>query len=113
MTICFDLDNTLCKTDETLPIPYRYEKSTVKPIMRDVVKRLYSKGHTIIIDTARSSGCTGINKYWRRYKMKRLTKKQLKDWDIPYHTVRVGIKFPADIYVDDKSIQPTVFEKKQ
>jgi len=113
MIVCFDLDNTICSTDEDLPIPERYIKSTVKPHMRDVVQRMYTRGHTIIIDTARSSGYTGINKYWKRLVMRRLTRKQLNELNVPYHTLRVGTKFPADLYIDDKSITPAIFETKQ
>lgn len=110
-TICFDLDGTICSTDETLPIPERYYKSIVKPHMRTVVKRFYKKGHKIIIDTARTSSATGLTKYWYRCKIKKLTRQQLNSWDVPYHELRVGTKPAADIYIDDKSVPAYVFEK--
>jgi len=111
MILCFDLDGTLCEVDETLPVPDRYYHATIKPIMRQVVKSFHNKGHTIIIDTARASSARGLNKYYIRWKLKRLTKSQLKRWDIPYHTLRVGVKFPASIYIDDRSLPPSIFER--
>jgi len=112
MTVCFDLDGTICHTDETLPIPERYYQSTVEPVIRDVIQRMYQRGHTIIIDTARASSATGLNKYWKRYRMKLVTMKQLKEWKVPYHRLRVGVKFPADLYIDDKATTPGVFENR-
>ena len=89
-TYCFDLDETLCKTFKT-----DYKKS--QPIKERInfVNRLYDKGHTIIIDSARGSG-TGT--YWTKY-----TKDQLDRWGLKYHKVRCGTKFAADIYIDDKA----------
>lgn len=79
--------------------------------MRTVVKRFYNKGHRVIIDTARTSSAKGLTKYMYRCKIKKLTRKQLETWGIPYHELRVGIKPPADIYIDDKSVPAYVFEK--
>lgn len=111
-TICFDLDGTICHTDETLPIPERYYKSTIKPHMRDVVNRFYKRGYNIIIDTARTSSATGLTKYMYRWKIKRLTQRQLHEWSVPYHELRVGTKPAADIYIDDKSVPVHFFEKQ-
>ena len=112
MVICFDLDGTICETDDNLPVPYKYYRCKVKPVMRDVVKRFYDKGHTVIIDTARGSSARGLNKYLVRWRLTRHTRAQLKQWDVPYHQLRLGIKTPADIYVDDRSLTPYLFEKK-
>lgn len=113
MIICFDLDGTLCTTDESLPIPDRYYAATVKPAMRDVVQYMYKKGYTILIDTARASSSRGLTKYWKHYIMKRVTARQLSEWNVPYHRLRVGVKFAADLYIDDKATTPGVFEKRQ
>lgn len=111
MILCFDLDGTLCEVDESIPHPERYYKATVKPVMRQVVHSFYNKGHTVIIDTARGSSARGLTKYYTRWKLKQLTKSQLKQWDIPYHTLRVGVKFPAELYIDDRGIPPSMFER--
>jgi hypothetical protein len=97
MTYCFDLDGTLCsntngKYDLAIPFLDRI----------DVVNKLYDEGNTILIDTARGS-TTKID--WVD-----LTKKQLMDWNVKHHELRVGVKFTADLYIDDKSINETFFK---
>lgn len=110
ITICFDLDGTICETDELQPIPQRYYTATLKTNMLDVVKSFYSKGHTVIIETARGSGATGLTKYYKRWKLKQITMKQLKRWGVPYHQLRVGTKIAADIYIDDRCLPVKAFE---
>lgn len=110
MVICFDLDGTLCETDENLPIPDRYVQAEIKLKMKEFITRLYNNGHTIIIDTARCSGTKGILNIFKRLKIKKLTKRQLQTWDIPYHELRIGIKHPADIYIDDKCLPVSAIE---
>jgi len=91
MIYCFDLDKTLC-TDtngdyiKSIPLKDRVEK----------VNSLYDDGHTIIIETARGS-VTEIDWY-------SLTEKQLGEWGLKYHKLRVGVKIYADFYIDDKAI---------
>ena len=85
--VCFDLDGTLL-TDargnyaSAVPIPDRVEK----------LKKMYSLGYTIIIQTARSY-------HWNDF-----TTTQLDTFGIPYHILEVGGKIHADLYVDDKAI---------
>lgn len=110
MRICIDLDNTICNTDEELPLSVRYERVTVKHHMIKIIND-WSKRHTIIIDTARGSSATGLTKYYKLWKLKKLTRNQLKSWGIQYHMLRVGQKTFADLYIDDKSIHPNVFNK--
>lgn len=93
---CFDLDNTLCNKHKegyhmATPIPERIKR----------VNDLYDKGHVIIIDTARGS-MTGIN--WLEF-----TKEQLAKWGLKYHVLRTGVKFFADYYIDDSSINSEEF----
>ena len=96
MIYVFDLDGTLCDTEGTI-----YEEA--KPIHKRIAKvnNLYDKGHTIIIDTAR--GC-GSGKNWFYY-----TVEQLKDWGVKFHTLRTGVKFGADVFVDDKGFNDKSF----
>jgi hypothetical protein len=60
------------------------------------VNRLYDEGYTIIVDTARGS-TSKVDWY-------DVTHKQLEEWGLKYHQLRVGKKIHADIFVDDKSI---------
>lgn len=94
--IQFDLDNTLCNTEGNY-----YEASTPKQDRIDYVNKLYDEGHTIIIETAR--GCVS-GKSWFYY-----TLDQLKSWGLKFHTLRTGVKFGADIFVDDKGFNDKVF----
>ena len=96
MIYCFDLDNTLCLTESNI-----YEES--KPIKDriEIVNRLYEEGNTIIIDTAR--GCASGKNWWY------FTVEQLKGWGVKFHTLRTGIKFGADIFVDDRAFNDKDF----
>jgi len=109
MIACFDLDDTLCSIDKELPLDVSYAKAKPITSMIAVVRKWYGMGHTIIIDTARGSSSSGLNKYYRRWKLKRLTERQLNQWKVPYHTLRVGVKPYADVYIDDKCLHPGVF----
>jgi len=89
-TFCFDLDETLCKTNGC-----DYSNSQPYKCRINQVNQLYKQGHTILIDSARGSG-TGI--YWVSK-----TKEQLDSWGLKYHRLRCGSKFAADVYIDDKA----------
>lgn len=91
MTICFDLDGTLCeqRTDG------QYHLATPYAGRIGWVNHLATRGHRIIIDTARGSG-TGTD--WRT-----ATEQQLADWGVLYHELRIGEKPAADLYVDDRA----------
>ena len=89
---CFDLDNTLVKTEgsnykESVPIDAAVKK----------VREYYDRGDHIIIMTARGASS---KKDWRKF-----TAEQLKDFGIPYHQLIVGLKPSGiDFFVDDKAI---------
>ena len=91
MIYCFDLDNTLCKTEGN-----KYESA--EPIFFRIkrVNELYEGGHRIIIDSAR--GCVS-GKDWKPF-----TEAQLKHWGLKYHELRTGVKFNADFFIDDKAL---------
>lgn len=97
-TFCFDLDDTLCKTNGC-----NYEKSQPHKDRINFVNELYNQGHTILIDSARGSG-TGI--YWTAK-----TAIQLKEWGLKYHRLRCGHKFAADKYIDDKGFNSEIYFK--
>lgn len=98
MIYCFDLDNTLCKTEKNI-----YENSI--PILEriEIVNKLYDDGHTIIIETAR--GCSSGKNWWY------FTTDQLKKWGVRYHTLRTGVKWGADFFIDDRAINDKDFFK--
>jgi hypothetical protein len=89
MVICFDLDNTLCKTEGT-----DYKNSTPIQYRINRVNELYKK-NTIIIFTGRGS-VSRIN--WRV-----LTKRQLKQWGIKYHSL-IMKKPNYDFFIDDHAL---------
>jgi hypothetical protein len=94
--ICFDLDNTLCKTIGT-----DYKNSTPIQYRINRVNELYKK-NTIIIFTGRGS-VSGIN--WRA-----LTKRQLKQWGIKCHKLILG-KPAYDFFIDDKALNVESWDK--
>jgi hypothetical protein len=89
-TYCFDLDGTLCTDTHG-----DYALAEPLPEMVAEVNRLKAAGHHILIFTARGSG-TGID--WRQ-----VTEDQLAQWGVLHDRLILG-KPPADVYVDDKSV---------
>ena len=90
MIFCIDIDGTICtNTNGDYPSAIPFSDVIAE------VNRLYDSGHEIILHTARG-GTTGID--WRDE-----TERQLKQWDMKYHTLHMG-KPPADIYIDDKGL---------
>ena len=96
--ICFDLDNVLCKTRKN-----NYINSI--PIKKNinVVNMLYEKGFCIKIFTARYMGRNNDNVQKAKLQGFKLTKKQLKKWNVKYDKLIFG-KPSFDIYIDDKSL---------
>lgn len=92
----FDLDNTLCVTNNK---DYENAKPKNKRIAK--VNKLYDKGYEIKIETARGAQS---GKDWSEF-----TKKQLAEWGVKYHVLRVGVKMHYDILIDDKAINDKLF----
>lgn len=101
MIYVFDLDNTICKLTRNQNGAWDYEGA--QPIKERIEKinALYEEGHDIIVDTARG---TENFDWWLK-----LTTKQLADWGLKYSQLRVGSKFEADVYVDDKGTNSEIF----
>lgn len=95
MIYCFDLDDTLCRTQGT-------DYAASAPIDERIshVNDLYESGHTIKIHTARGAK-TGID--WRQ-----VTESQLLNWGLKYHELSFGKPF-ADIYIDDKGVSDRIY----
>jgi hypothetical protein len=98
MIYCFDLDGTICTNTDG-------DYHNAKPFYERIEKinELYINKNTILIDTARGS-TTGIDWY-------DTTKNQLEEWGVKYHSLRVGVKLNADIFIDDKGVNDNVFFK--
>jgi hypothetical protein len=102
LRICFDLDNTLV-TYPTIPGDY----TSVKPIhkMIDLLYSFKKKGHEIIIYTARrmKTHQNNIGKVIKDIAL--ITLNTLDKFNIPYDEIIFG-KPIADIYIDDRAINP-------
>lgn len=94
MIYCFDIDGTLCSQEED------YSDAVPNWFMIERLNRLKRSGHEIIIWTARGSG-TGKN--WSA-----LTEFQLDRWGVLYDSLHFG-KPAADVYVDDRAVNPSVW----
>ena len=96
--ICFDIDNTICRTNKS-----NYRKS--KPIIKNIkyINNLYDCGFEIKIFTARYMGRTNDNVSLAKKKAKKFTLAQLKKWKVKYHKIYFG-KPSADYYIDDKNL---------
>jgi capsule biosynthesis phosphatase len=104
LRICFDLDNTLV-TNPTIPDDY----STVNPIHKNIVllQHLKKMGHEIIIYTARrmKTHKNNIGKVIKDIAL--ITIQTLDKYNIEYDELLFG-KPLADIYIDDKALNPYV-----
>jgi len=104
LRVCFDLDNTLVSYP-TISNDY----TTVRPItkMIELAQHLKSLGHEIIIHTARRMK-THNNNVGRVIKdIALVTINTLDQYNIPYDELIFG-KPIADIYIDDRSINPYI-----
>ena len=91
----FDIDGTICQNTYG-----NYEEA--KPFKERILilNKLFDEGNIINLFTARGS-TTNID--W-----KKLTEKQLKDWGVKYHRLKLG-KPDADLFIDDKGINADYF----
>lgn len=97
MTVCFDLDGTLCTNtygayDEAEPFPWAIER----------LNALAEAGHRIVVFTARGTA-TGID--WRE-----VTQNQLDRWGVRYDDLQLG-KPSAAVYVDDRAVHTTAWRE--
>ena len=95
--ICFDLDNTLCKT-----VKNNYYKST--PIKKNIIilNRLYKSGYVINIFTSRFMGRSKEKSSVAKKMGYDFTVRQLKKWNVKYHKLIFG-KPSYDMIIDDKA----------
>jgi hypothetical protein len=93
--LCFDIDETICKTTGT-----DYSNSTPIKERIDQINELFDQGNIIKLLTARGA-VSGID--WTE-----VTEKQLSLWGLKYHELHLTKPY-ADIYVDDKGANDIIF----
>ncbi len=103
MTYVFDIDGTICTVTDG-------EYEAAKPLRRRIqkVNTLYDEGHTIIFQTARGMGRSDNSESFAYARFYEVTKQQLEDWGVKYHSLFLG-KPAGDIYIDDKGIKDNDF----
>jgi len=100
MIYCFDLDGTICS-----PVPNsKYELAVPDQTVINEIKRLYERGHTILIMTAR--GCVS------KIDHTELTMNQLDAWGVHYHELIMHAKPQAHLFIDDKGIHIDEWKKQ-
>lgn len=97
----FDLDNTLCDTKKTTSGNWDYLNARPLPDRINVVNELFNEGNYIIIETAR--GCVSKKNWYEQ------TYNQLISFGLKFNELRTGVKFNADFFIDDKSINSEDF----
>jgi len=96
--LCFDIDNTLCTTDNS---DYKNSKPPKKNI--SLVNQLHTKNYYIKIFTSRFMGRSKEKSSLARKKGFDFTKKQLKSWGLKYNELIFG-KPSFDLLIDDRAI---------
>ena len=97
--ICFDIDNTICRT----PKDNNYSKSKPNKKVVHLINSLYNRGFIIKIFTARYMGrfnddyCKTFNYGYKK------TLNQIKKWKINFHSLHMG-KPKIDLLIDDRAI---------
>lgn len=105
--IIVDVDDTLCTVidrDFINAIPHQE--------VINKVNEYYDKGYEIVISTARGqNSCKTIEEMKNKYE--KITREWLDKVGIKYHQLEIGYKQNADMYVDDKAINPDEFVRKR
>jgi CMP-N,N'-diacetyllegionaminic acid synthase len=103
MTYVFDIDGTICETEDS-----DYNNSRPKMNRIDYINRLYDDGHKIFFLTARGMGRSDNSSGYAYTAFYDMTKEQLTDWGVKFHGLFLG-KPHGDIYVDDKGMKDENF----
>ena len=101
--IYVDIDETICKRETSRDFGVVHDYSKAQPIQENIEKinKLWEEGHTIIIETARGCG-SKINHYERTFD-------QLRSWGLKFTSLRTGVKFGGDLFIDDKGVNSEDF----
>ena len=103
MRFCFDLDGTILDTSNG------YDKPILRLEVRELIHKLKSEGHIIIIHTARKMNTHKGNLGKVVADIGSTTMADLDYYDIPYDELYFG-KPAADAYIDDKAINAIHFD---
>lgn len=100
LRICFDIDNTLVTKPKVSG-----DYSTVEPLDKNIqiLRRLKSSGHIIILHTARKMSTYSGHSGKALAEIGKITFETLEKFEIPFDEIYFG-KPSADFYVDDKAI---------
>ena len=103
MTYVFDIDSTICTATQG-------DYATAKPLKKriEIINELYEAGHIIIFQTARGMGRSDNNIGYANRAFYELTRQQLLDWGVQFHSLFLG-KPAGDFYIDDKGIKDEDF----
>lgn len=109
--ICFDIDNTICRS-------YKNNYKNSKPLIKNIktINLLFDKGYYIKIFTSRFMGRSNENYYLAKKRGYDFTKKQLLGWGLKYNKLIFG-KPSFDLFIDDKNLSytkewPEILKKK-
>lgn len=107
--LCFDLDNTIV-TYPKIPADY----TSVEPIWSviNIIRKLKTEGHTIIIYTARRMKTHSGNVGAIIKDIGKITIDTLNKYDVPYDELVFGKPY-ADFYIDDLMINPKLDLNKE
>lgn len=103
--IAVDLDDTLCFRPSNIEHLGKEKYNYCKPIAENIelVNKLHSSGHEIIIYTARGMFTFNMDVAKVYSNLYEQTVKQLDKWGVKYHRLVMG-KQPFDFLLDDKSL---------
>tara|TARA_B100000795_G_scaffold61875_1_gene41550 strand:+ start:254 stop:619 length:366 start_codon:yes stop_codon:yes gene_type:complete len=102
-TICFDIDNVICRTKGK-----DYKNAKPNKIAIKKINKLFQQDYVIKLYTARFMGRNNDNILKAKKQGFKMTENQLKLWKIKYHKLVFG-KTSFDLFIDDKSMY---FKKK-
>lgn len=109
MIYAVDLDNTLCFPNLDEKDTYlRYGKATPNWALIDKINRLYDKGDTIILYTARRMLTHNGDLKKIEEDVGDITREWLRRHNVKYHELIFG-KIYYDLLIDDKTITPEDF----
>lgn len=101
MRYVFDLDNTICDTKQNSDGTWDYLDAKPLPGRVEKVNELFNSGNYIIVETARGNS-SKKNWYEKTYQ-------QLVSFGLKFHELRTGVKYIADVYIDDKAVNSEDF----
>lgn len=101
LRICIDLDGTICEIKQD---GQSYADVKIKPGAKEMISKLHTEGHTIIIHTARNMGSTGHNVGKAMKNVGKITLDWLDKNGIEFDEIFFG-KPNADITIDDRVIR--------